>query len=110
VIAIGQATLADPKPKAKEAHMDATHGNVPQRSESGAFRLALKAVILVAFGAAVFAIARAPVEVGSNALAPTAQAGQADRPAAANAAEGTRYFPRDFPDVRGEIQPTPDTF
>jgi hypothetical protein len=89
--------------------MDATHGT-PQRSSSGAVKLALKVVIFIAFGAAVFAIARAPVEVGSEALAPTAQARPADGPAAADAAGSARYFPREFPDVRGEIQPTPDTF
>lgn len=90
--------------------MNATHGIASQRGKSGAGRFALKIVILVAFGAAVLAIARGPVEVGESVLAPNAQAGQANRPAAANVAGSVRYFPHEFPDVRGEIQPTPDTF
>lgn len=87
--------------------MNATHGIASQRGKSGAVKLALKVVIVVVFGAAVLAIARAPVEIGDAALATT---GQADRTAVASPAENVGYFPREFPDVRGDIEPLPDTF
>jgi hypothetical protein len=97
--------------------MDAQHGIAPQRGKSGALKFVLKFVILFAFGAAVLAIARAPVDVGSSALATTAQAGKTDRPAAAgpmgaqgDEAGSVRYFPSQFPDVRGDPAEIASTF
>lgn len=95
--------------------MSAVQPVASARGESKFLRLVLKAIVLAAFGVALVALARGPVKAGGDALAPPVDAGQPTvksdvQPGQTESPERTRYFPAEFPDVRGETQPTPDTF
>lgn len=95
--------------------MTAIRGTASQRGNSRVLQLALKAVVVIAFGVALVALARGPVTVGGSALAPAAATGQpagkgAPQEAQSGAPEQVRYFPREFPDVEGDPAPVYDTF